>query len=427
MTRSGELPVVKLGARRNSLHPWIFQKMVDRPRQVLPPGTWVTIVEKGGVFAGRGIYNPRSPLALRVITELESDRIDYAFFQKKLRSAKDLRESVLSIPGQSDSYRLVHSEADGLSGLIIDKYADLLIIEPISAGYVRIMDDVIAILRDLYPGCRVAVRPDDKQAEKEGVRRECEDLRRNHPAPESVTIRENSIQMVIRFATGHKTGYFLDQRDNRRSIAQLSAGKSVLDLFCYTGGFAISAARAGAREVTGVDLDEKSLDTAKQNARLNRVSPDWIQRNVFDELRQRVEEKRRSDVVIVDPSKLAGVRDEISRAKRTYGDLNRLAMKVMNPGGILMTSSCSGLISEPDYLSILTRSAAEAGVVFQAFRITGASGDHPFLSNFPESRYLKVVFARIWPATAKRILSEERRERTSSRTDPPATPEKGAD
>lgn len=407
----GELPVVRLSARRNSLHPWIFQKMVKPPKERLAPGTLVTVVTESGEFVGRGIYNPVGGIGVRILTELESERLDRDFFSSRLRAAKHLREDILAIPEQSDSYRLVHGEGDGLSGLIVDKYADVLVIEPYSAGYVRVADWLAEGLRELYPGCRVAVRPDARQAEREGVSQECEMLARRYPAPDSVTIRENTMRLKIDFKSGHKTGYFLDQRDNRREVAGLVKGRTVLDLFCYTGAFSISAALAGASSVTGVDLDEKALKTAAENSRLNGVKPAFLQENVFDHLRKRAEQKDQANLVIVDPSKLAGVRDEISRAKRTYGDLNRLAMKVVKPGGLLLTCSCSGLISEPDFLSILTRAAAEAGVLFQAFRVTGAAPDHPVSSHFPEGRYLKAVFARILPGSERRIVSEEKRPR----------------
>lgn len=409
--RGNDLPVVELAARRNSLHPWIFQKMVNRPKHKLRPGTLVTVMTREGEFIGRGIYNPNGGIAVRLLTELESEPLDRNFFFSRLRQAKHLREEILRVGDQSDSYRLVHAEGDGLSGLIIDKYADVLVIEPYSAGYVTAIQWIDESLRELYPGCRIAVRPDAKQSEREGVTSECADLERRYPAPDSVTIRENAIRMKINFKSGHKTGYFLDQRDNRLAVARMSPGRSVLDLFCYTGGFSISAAAAKASSVTGVDLDENALSTAKENSRLNGVRPEFIHLNVFDYLRKQVEEKRQYDLIVVDPSKLAGVRDEISRGKKTYGDLNRLAMKAVRPGGVLVTCSCSGLISEPDFLAILTRAAAEAGVIFQAFQVAGASSDHPVTSIFPEGRYLKSVLARIQPGTDRRIVSEERKPR----------------
>lgn len=396
--------------------------MVGRPKGNLRPGTLVTVVTREGSFVGRGIYNPQSNIAVRLLTELENEHLDAGFFLGRLRAAKALREEVLQIHAVADCYRLVHGESDGLSGLIIDKFADLLVIEPYSAGYLPAMNWIVDALTELFPAHRIGLRPDAKQMEREGASREAGEWARRLSTPDAVTIREYDMRMKIDFRVGHKTGYFLDQRENRRRISELSRGRHVLDLFCYTGGFSVAALKGGASSVTAVDLDEKALATALENARTNHVRIEFAHRDVFDFLRSMVEKKEQADVVIVDPSKLAGVRDEISVAKRKYGDLNRLAMKAVRPGGVLFTSSCSGLISEPDFLSILTRSAAEAGIIFQAFSVTGASGDHPFSSIFPEGRYLKAVFARILPGNGRRIVSEEKRDRRDPATMSPMAP-----
>ena len=224
---------------------------------------------------------------------------------------------------------------------------------------------------------------------------------KDYPCPDSVEIRENLLRMKVNLKTGHKTGFFLDQRENRLTLSQYCHGKEVLDCFCYTGGFAISAMLAGAKSATGIDLDEKALETAQENAQLNSVKVAFQHANVFDYLRMMNGKGMHADVVILDPAKLAGCTEEINRAHRTYGDINRLGMQAVRPGGILLTCSCSGLVSERDFLSILTRSAAEAGVVLQIFKITGASSDRPFSTIFPEGRYLKAVFARVFPYTKK--------------------------
>ncbi len=207
-------------------------------------------------------------------------------------------------------------------------------------------------------------------------------------------IRENGLVMRVDLAVGHKTGYFLDQRDNRLLAAGLSAGRDVWDLFCYTGGFGISAAKAGAKSVVSVDLDEKALAVAEGNAKRNEVSVTYAHRNCFDFLRERTAAGETADVIIVDPAKLAAVRDEIPRALKTYNDINRLAMSAVRPGGVLVSCSCSGLVSEQQFVSVLSNAAREAGRELQIFRITGAAPDHPFRTDFPEGRYLKAVFAR---------------------------------
>ncbi|MFN3532141.1 MAG: class I SAM-dependent rRNA methyltransferase [Candidatus Brocadia sp.] len=392
-----ELPVISLKARRNSLHPWIFNRMIRHPKKSLPPGTLVEVISREGAFIGRGIYNYKSNIGIRLLTENISELLDHGFFFKKLEQAKTLREEILEIHKTSNCYRLVHGEADGLSGLIIDKFADVFVVEPYSAGYLGIMEWIVSSLQSLYPGCRVAVRPDERNAIKEGA--DFSKVTQKYPGPDFVEIRQNQLRMKVNLKTGHKTGFFLDQRENRLTLSQYCRDKEVLDCFCYTGGFAIAAMLAGARSATGIDLDEDALETAQENARLNSVKVTFHHINVFDHLRTMISKGMQADVVILDPAKLAGCKEEIKRAHRTYGDINRLGMQVTRPGGILLTCSCSGFVSERDFLSILTRSAAEAGVVLQFFKIAGASSDHPFSSIFPEGRYLKAVFARVFPHT----------------------------
>ncbi|GAB61075.1 oxidoreductase [Candidatus Jettenia caeni] len=375
--------------------------MIRHPQKRLKPGMLVEVVSKEGVFIGRGIYNYKSNIGIRLLTEDASEPLNKEFFLRKLQQAKTLREEVLGIQKISNSYRLIHGESDGLSGLIIDKFADVFVIEPYSAGYVGITEWIVSSLQSLYPGARVAVRPDERTAAKEGI--DFLPVAKDYPGPDSVEIKENLLQMRVNLETGHKTGFFLDQRENRLTLSQYCSGKEVLDCFCYTGGFAISAMLMGAKSATGIDLDEKALEMALENARLNTVKVTFQHVNVFDYLRTMHAKGEQTDVLILDPAKLAGHKDEMKRAHRTYGDINRLGMQVIRPGGILLTCSCSGLVSEKDFLSILTRSAAEAGVVLQIFKVAGASSDHPFSTIFPEGRYLKAVFARVFPYIKKGI------------------------
>ncbi|MDQ1272164.1 MAG: rRNA (cytosine1962-C5)-methyltransferase [Planctomycetota bacterium] len=394
-----ELPVISLKARRNSLHPWIFSRMIRHPQQRLQPGSLVEVLSREGSFIGRGIYNYKSNIGIRLLTENTSEMLGSEFFFKKLEQAKILREEILGIHRTSNCYRLVHGEADGLSGLIIDKFADVFVVEPYSAGYIGIMEWIASSLQSLYPGSRIVVRPDERIAVKEGA--DFSKVAKAYPSPDFIEISENLLRMKVNLKTGHKTGFFLDQRENRLTLSQYCHGKEVLDCFCYTGGFAISAMLAGAKSASAIDLDEKALETARENARLNSANVTFQHVNAFDHLRMMISKGMQADIVILDPAKLAGCTEEINRAHRTYGDINKLGMQVVSPGGILLTCSCSGLISEMDFLSILTRSAAEAGVVLQIFKLTGASPDHPFSSIFPEGRYLKAVFARVFPYTKK--------------------------
>jgi 23S rRNA (cytosine1962-C5)-methyltransferase len=384
---------IYLKTEGNSRHPWIFRKMVKHPKGRVSPGSLVEVYSREGNFIGRGFYHPARILSIRILTFNPKEPINEEFFRNRLSAAKVLREQVLRIPEVSDSYRLVHGEADGLSGLVVDKYSNVLIVEPLSAGYLPFADTIVETLKNLYPGSQVVFRPDEKIEQQEGV--DFTSLRRRFPPPRTVRIRENKLAMEISLETGHKTGYFLDQRENRLSVSQLSEGKEVWDLFCYTGGFGISAALGGASKVISVDLDEKALTTARRNADINGVTVEYVHEDCFDFLRNREREGRQADLIIVDPAKLAAVREEIPRALKTYSDINRLAIDRLRPNGILVSCSCSGLIGEPQFLSVLANAARESGAELQMFRITGAAPDHPIRTDFPEGRYLKAVFARV--------------------------------
>ena len=288
---------------------------------------------------------------------------------------------------------LVHGEADGLSGIIIDKFADVLVVQPHSAGLLHVYAELFEALKQHYPDGTIVVRPDARSEKRENV--SFAGLAASYPAPPRVTIREFSARMHVNFDVGHKTGYFLDQRDNRAAVAELAAGRDVADLYCYTGGFALHSALAGAKNVLAVDLDEKALDMARANAKLNKVKITFEQHDVFNFLRACKESGRQFDVVIADPAKLAGVKAELPRALRTYGDLNKLAMAIVRPGGILVSCSCSGLVSTEQFLRILSQSANDADVILQTFNVTSASPDHPVTNVFPEARYLKTVYSRV--------------------------------
>lgn len=393
-----KLPVLTLKISRKGSNPLFFAKMVNHPPYRLDPGALVEVRDRDGRFVGRGFYHPLQTIALRLLTELEHEEINEEFFYEKLKQAKIFREDVLGISSKSDSYRLIHGEADGLTGMVIDKFGDVIIIEPFSAGVLAIGKWLIDALTRLYPSSKIAVRANAKIEKNEKVN--FEPLTSRFPAPTHTVIRENGLHLRVDFLTGHKTGYFLDQRDNRLAVSKLAQNAEVLDLFCYTGGFGLTALKHGARKVTCVDLDEKAIAIARNNAKHNQLPQknqqlEFIHRDVFDFLREKAAKKEFSDVVIVDPAKLAGVRDELSVAIRKYGDLNKLAISVVKPGGILVTCSCSGMVSEEKFLSVISNSAHEVDKTLQIFQINGASPDHPFSSRFPQGRYLKAVFARV--------------------------------
>lgn len=246
------------------------------------------------------------------------------------------------------------------------------------------------LLLESFPGARVTWRVDAGLAERERI---------SSPPPPPVDeaeIRENKVRFLVRPGGGHKTGFFLDQRENRERFAELVRGRKVLDCFCYTGAFAIHARTAGkAREVVGVDLDEEALGAARRNAALNHAEVEWIHADAFKFLRAQRNAVDPFEAIVLDPAKWAPTREEIPQARERYGDINLAGIRALRHGGLLLTCSCSGLISEEDFLSILRSAAVRAGREIQVFQVGGAAADHPVSIHCPESRYLKAVFARV--------------------------------
>ena len=384
------LPVVHLKIERRSNHPWIFQKMVEKPVAKPKPGSIVDIVDATGTWVGRGFYNGHSRIALRVLTENPDEGVDQAFFAARIRQAIALRRDLLRLDEVSDAWRVVHSEGDGLSGLVVDRYGDLLVVEFFSAGAFRHREWIYAALREAFPDCRFY-----SFAEEHVQKQESFDFRApDAPAPS--VISEYGLKFRASPGSGHKTGFFADQRDNREFLSRFTAGKRVLDICCNSGGFAIYAkARGEADEVIGIDLDEEILEIAEKNARLNNAKVRFVQADLFPWLRDAGARGEQFDVVILDPAKLTRDREQVIPALKKYLDMNKLAMSVVKPGGILLSCSCTGLVSEEQFLDMLRRAAFYAGRTVQILKVAGAGGDHPFMAHVQESRYLKAVFCRV--------------------------------
>jgi 23S rRNA (cytosine1962-C5)-methyltransferase len=358
------------------------------------PGDIVAVYNKDGERFGTAFYNPRSNIALRMIAH-DDREIDEEFFREVLTRAVSLRRETLQLDEQTDSYRVFHSEGDGLSGLTVDRYDDALSVQIYSYGAYRQLDSILPILHELCGTTKERIQVDTRVAALEGFQPTVEGTE----GLQSVRIRENGVRYAVNFESGHKTGFFCDQRDNRARLATLVRGKSVLDLCCYTGGFSLAARVAGhAESVTGVDLDEKAIDQARHNANLNQTRVNWVHADVFSYARQMAQNDRQWDVVISDPSKLIASRDEekFEEGRRKYQDLNRLAIGLVAPGGLFLTCSCSGLVSMDDFEQWVIYSAHRQGRRLQIIERTGAGADHPVLSNCLESRYLKAIWARIF-------------------------------
>src|SRR6266849_1636634 len=381
------LPQVRLKIARRSSHPWIFQKMVEKPAARLPGGSVVDILDRDNQWVGRGFYNGHSRIALRVLTSDPAEKIDADFFARRLQQCFALRRDWLRLDAVTDAYRLVHSEGDNLSGLVVDRFGSTLVLEFFSAGMYRFRPAIQETLPQHYPGSNFYWF-----AEEHIQKQESFDCRSPEP-PAAGIITEHGLRFRVAPGGKHKTGFFLDQRANRKALAGLCAGKRVLDLCCNTGGFAVYAkVLGGADEVVAIDLDEAALDLANQNANLNQARIRFVQADLFHWLREVLPGGQRFDVVVLDPSKQTRDREAVNFALKRYLDMNRLALQVVAPGGILLTCSCTGLVSEEAFLETLRRAAWQSGRTVQIFKIAGAAPDHPYLIHAPEGRYLKAIF-----------------------------------
>jgi 23S rRNA (cytosine1962-C5)-methyltransferase len=385
----GQEPVVRLKSSPRNPHPWHWKGRVTGPRNC-PGGVVVRIEGPDGQPLGRGLYHPHVTLALRVLTRDPNEEIDAAFFERRFRQARALREDSLRIPEVSNSYRLIHAESDGISGMMVDVFGEVIRVDAFSAGIARLEAPIRAGLEAVFPGKSVVFRGDARSEDLEGFR-----VDPRQEDPDSCKVEEHGVRFHVDLRAGHKTGFFLDQRDNRRDLAQIAKGRRVLDVCTYTGGFALHAAAGGAASVTGVDLDEKAIATAKRNAKLNQVKTRFVQADGFHYLRQLAEQGERPEVLILDPPKFARDRNEKDEGMRRYRDLNRLGLEAMADEGLLLTCSCSGVVREEDLLDALRNAAARANKELTVFRFSGAAPDHPVALHAPETRYLKAIWARV--------------------------------
>ncbi len=383
------LPVVRLKNAWKSTHPWIFQRLVEKPAQRPKPGSVVDVVGVDDVWMGRGFYNGHSRIALRMLEGDPDVAVDAAWFSRRIADAVALRRELLKLDDVGNAWRVLHSEGDGISGLVVDRYDDLLVVGFFSAGAWRYREWIFNALREQFPGCRFHSFADEHVQKQESF--DYKDTLGTQPA----LIHEHGIAFRADPAGAHKTGFFADQRENRQWLSQLCAGQRVLDLCCNTGGFGVYAAVRGASEVVGIDIDADVLDIARDNAKLNNVKPKFIQADIFPWLRDAAINGEQFDVVILDPAKMTRDREQIIPALKKYLDMNKLALGVVKPGGLFATFSCTGLVSEEQFTDMLRRAAFYAGRTVQVLKVAGAGPDHPWLAQVPESRYLKAVFCRV--------------------------------
>jgi len=364
--------------------------MIGEVSRDATPGTLVRVLGKEGTPFGWGLWNPKSRMPLRVVSH-SLDELDESFFEQAIRRAAQFRREILQLDARSNSYRAVHGDADFLPGMVADKFADVLSVELTNLAAWQRLPQWLPLLHECFDTKRVVVSVDPDLARVEGIPRTGGVV---SDAVRSVRIREHGMRCEVDFSAGHKTGFFCDQRDNRKRFGALAAGRTVLDLCCYTGGFAISAALAGATEVTGVDLDETAVAMAKRNSNINSAGVRFTHADVFTWARTMIENGRTWDLVIADPPKfIHGRDDETGIAK--YADLNKLALQLVAPDGLFITCSCSGQLGAGEFERIVITAAHRRDKRLQTFDRTGAGPDHPTLSNYPESRYLKVLWSRV--------------------------------
>jgi 23S rRNA (cytosine1962-C5)-methyltransferase len=386
-----QLPVVTI--RSTGTHQFVYRKMVERPVGAAPSdGDLVRIVDRDGQHLGFGLWNGRSQISLRFLTRREAPP-DIDFWSRRVEHAVELRTKVLELGSQTSAYRLIHAEGDGLSGLVIDRFDDVLSAEVFSLGMYQRIGPILSLCAQRLGTAHFRVNVDERVA-----------LQEDFPGrplaspglPPRVTVQEHGIRYRIYFDHGHKTGFFCDQRDNRRELAHFCGDKTVLDLCCYSGGFGLNALILGqAREVTCVDLDEKAVALARENGNANNVRLNVIHADAFGYMRQMAANERSYHVVVLDPPKLILDRNEISSDKRKYFDLNVMAMKLVERGGILLTCSCSGLLSPADFIALLSAAARKAEREAQLLALTSAAADHPVALDALEGSYLKAAWLKI--------------------------------
>jgi 23S rRNA (cytosine1962-C5)-methyltransferase len=388
--------------------PLVYRKRIARVDAAARPGDWVAVYAEPDLLLGYGVYNPRSEIVVRIL-RFGPHLPDESFWEQTISTAVALRRETLNLDEGTNAYRVVHAEADGLSGMVIDRFDDVLSAEVFSLGMWQRADEILQRCAKRCGTRHTIIQPAPQTLSQEGFEAP---PNISEGAPREVTITEFGTRFRVRFEGGHKTGFFCDQRDNRRLLAGFCRGKSVLDLCCYTGGFAVQAKKlGGADEVIGVDLDEEPLKLARENAALNQVRVRFTQSDVFPFMRDMLRANRQFDVVVLDPPKLIRSRAELDEGTRKHFDLNRLAMQLVRPGGILLSCTCSGLLDWEPFLKLLHSAARQAGEplplaegeefarrgprAMQILAKTGAAMDHPIGSNAPETEYLRAVWMRM--------------------------------
>ena len=376
-------------------HPWVFAGAIDRVEGSPADGDEVDLVSTAGNFVARGLYNSQSKIHVRLYTWDEGVPLDRDFFRGRLASAIRLRHDTLKLNTPDAGYRVCFSESDYLSGMIVDRYGDWLTVQFTALGLANRREMIGEVLRELLNPKGIYLRTEKGIGKLEGVELH-DQLLWGEPPPADLSIAENGLRVFVNLAEGQKTGYYLDQRDNRLAVSRLCAGKRVLDAFSYTGGFGVYAARGGASEVLCVDASESALQLARRNAEANGFANLAFENaDVFRHLGDLAAAGRKFDVVVLDPPKFARNRAAVPEAFKGYRRLHQLALKLLDRDGVLVSCCCTGLITMLELEDIIAQVAVEARRDLQFLERRGAAPDHPVAVTCRETGYLKCIISRV--------------------------------
>lgn len=377
-------------------HPWIFSGAIERVEGKPLSGETLDVFDKGGNWLTRAAWSADSQIRGRVWTFDRNEQIDQDFFVRRLQQAQQWR-NVVAARDDLTGYRLIAGESDGLPGITIDRYDNFLVLQLLSSGAEFQRLNLMNALRECYPECNIYERSDVAVRKKEGLKQVTGLLHGEEP-PKLLPIRENGVQILVDIKEGHKTGFYLDQRESRLAASRYVNGKKVLNCFCYTGAFGLFALKGNCKQVVNVDVSQPALDIARQNAELNGFDmsrAEFVRADVFKLLREYREQGEKFDVIIMDPPKFIENKGQLAGGCRGYKDINMLAMQLLNPGGTLLTYSCSGLMESGLFQKILADAALDAKREVQFVEQFTQAADHPVLSTYPEGLYLKGFACRV--------------------------------
>ncbi|MGL5147638.1 MAG: 23S rRNA (cytosine(1962)-C(5))-methyltransferase RlmI [Plesiomonas shigelloides] len=377
-------------------HPWIFSGAIERVEGKPLSGETLDVFDKGGNWLARAAWSADSQIRGRVWTFDRDEQIDQDFFVRRLQQAQQWR-NVVAARDDLTGYRLIAGESDGLPGITIDRYDNFLVLQLLSSGAEFQRLNLMNALHECYPECNIYERSDVAVRKKEGLKQVTGLLHGEEP-PKLLPIRENGVQILVDIKEGHKTGFYLDQRESRLAASRYVNGKKVLNCFCYTGAFGLFALKGNCKQVVNVDVSQPALDIARQNAELNGFDmsrAEFVRADVFKLLREYREQGEKFDVIIMDPPKFIENKGQLAGGCRGYKDINMLAMQLLNPGGTLLTYSCSGLMESGLFQKILADAALDAKREVQFVEQFTQAADHPVLSTYPEGLYLKGFACRV--------------------------------